>query len=293
MRGFALALVSLLSLAPPAHAQDRVPADSARPTITVPAGTPLRTLLERALTRRTGRAGNPIYLQLDHPVVVHDTVAMPAGTYLEGVLDDVSTSARGQRSHLRLRLTRLVYPNGYVLAQERAAEGRTGEDLPNLPGKAASAVFLGTATVGTGLIALGGAGSGAPRTALLAPVIGFGLLGLVALITPSSFSLDEGTPVELLLREPLVLDARRATAPGAAALLPRPRRPTRQEELCYDPGTPGTSDTVLPGTPGTPDVVIPGAPGTPDVVIPGIPATPPTVIPGMPGTPGSWSPCRR
>ncbi len=92
-------------------------------------------------------------------------------------------------------------------------------------------------------------------------------------------------------REPLLLDARPASAPGATAFQPRLHAPARRPRLCYTPGIPGTPDILIPGTPATPDVIIPGAPGLPDIVILGTPGTPPTVIPGAPGTAGTWQPC--
>ncbi len=289
MRGSLLAVLGVLALASSARAQDRtVPADSPRPVITVPAGTRLQTLLERPLTRRTSRPGSPVYLQVAHPVVVHDTVALPAGTYVEGVLDHV-TSARGLRARLALHVTRLVYGNGYVLAASQSAEGVAGEGLGDSPNPYASAVFFGAVALAFGLLDLSAAHAGIHSTAFLAPDILLVPLAVGALFGHPELTLDEGTPVEIALREPLTLDARRATAPGASALLLPRRRPTS----CFVPGTPPSPDVVIPGTLGTPDVVIPGAPGTPDVVIPGTPATPPTIIPGTPGTPGTWVPCHR
>ncbi len=293
MRGSLLAVLLVLPPVSAARAQDRtLPVDSPRPTITVPAGTRLHAVLERPLTRRTGRPGSPVYLQLDHPVVVHDSVALPAGTYVEGVLERMTSRARGVRAELDLHLTRIVYGNGYVLAASQDAEGRTGEDLPDPPGVVASTALLAVPlALGAGLGTAGAARAGAPKAAMVAPWIGFGVLEVAAaLLFRPAMELDEGTPVALVLREPLLLDARRATAPGASAYLPRPR--ARRQELCYSPGSPGTPDIVFPGTPATPDQVIPGAPGMPDVVIPGTPGTPPTVVPGMPGTPDSWAPCR-
>jgi|SRR5579859_354896 len=107
--------------------------------------------------------------------------------------------------------------------------------------------------------------------------------------------LDVGTPAELVLQNPITVDANRAadsTNQGTRSSY-SPNQVVKRGGCAPGtgiPGTPGTSgtpDTVIPGTPATPPTVIPGAPGMPDTVIPGSPGTPDTVIPGTPGTAGT------
>jgi hypothetical protein len=110
---------------------------------------------------------------------------------------------------------------------------------------------------------------------------------------------EVGTPLEIVLPAALFLDAGRVaqavqqydrlTSNAPVQIVQPPVRP----RMCYDPGSPGTPDTVIPGSSGTPDTVIPGMNGMPDTVIPGSPRTPDTVIPGTPGTPSSTYPCPR
>ncbi len=113
----------------------------------------------------------------------------------------------------------------------------------------------------------------------------------------NDLNLEAGTTLEMILPAPLQLDAEHVTAAVriysalAAVAPPQIVQPPKPPKMCYDPGTPGTPDTVIPGSPGTPATVIPGGPGMPDTVIPGSPATPDTVIPGTPGTPSSTYPC--
>ena len=142
-----------------------------------------------------------------------------------------------------------------------------------------------------------------PRNALIGIGVGLGVVAVVGIALAASHHgdvrLETGTPLEMVLLAPLQLDpehviaavqqysTRSANAPQE--IVQPPKRP----RMCYDPGSPGTSDTVIPGSPGTPPTVIPGMNGMPDIVIPGTPATPDTVIPGSPGTPGSWYACPR
>ena len=109
--------------------------------------------------------------------------------------------------------------------------------------------------------------------------------------------IEVGTPLEIILPAPVYLDATRVAAAiqqydqQTSNAPPQIVQPPKKPKMCYDPGTPGTPDTVIPGSPGTPDTVIPGMNGMPDTVIPGSPRTPDTVIPGTPGTPSSTYPC--
>ncbi len=109
--------------------------------------------------------------------------------------------------------------------------------------------------------------------------------------------MEVGTPLEIILPAPVYLDATRIAAAiqqydqQAGNAAPQIVQPPKKPKMCYDPGTPGTPDTVIPGSPGTPDTVIPGMNGMPDAVIPGSPRTPDTVIPGTPGTSSNSYPC--
>jgi len=106
------------------------------------------------------------------------------------------------------------------------------------------------------------------------------------LVAPrSDVLLDNGSQFEMVLQQPLTLDA---AAIAAAVRVTRPPQPWdwKSASLCRPiPATPGTSDTYIPGTPGTPSTTIPGGPGMPSITIPGTPGTPGTVIRGTPGSP--------
>jgi len=102
----------------------------------------------------------------------------------------------------------------------------------------------------------------------------------------SDVLLDNGSQFEMVLQQPLVLDA---ASIAAAVRVSRPPKPWewKSASLCRPtPATPGTSGTFVPGTPGTPSTSIPGGPGMPSIIVPGTPGTPGTFTPGTPGTPG-------
>jgi hypothetical protein len=115
----------------------------------------------------------------------------------------------------------------------------------------------------------------------------------------SDIEMAAGTPLQIVLSAPLELDRNRVLAAvqqysgQVATAQPPVVQPPVKPKMCYDPGSPGSPDTVIHGSPGTPDTVIPGSNGMPDTVIPGSPPTPDTVIPGTPATQPSYYPCRR
>lgn len=101
----------------------------------------------------------------------------------------------------------------------------------------------------------------------------------------SDVLLDNGTQFDMVLEQPLALDA---AGIAATVRLSKPPKPWdwKSASLCRPiPATAGTSDTYIPGTPGTRSIEIPGGPGMPSTSIPGTPGTPGTVIHGTPGTP--------
>jgi len=117
---------------------------------------------------------------------------------------------------------------------------------------------------------------------------GIGFVAFLLLATSSHhFFLDVGSPVEMVLQHPLILEEEQtADAVRDSEQRPVPQQPIAQRPqppppppytdpgICYTPGTPGTPDIDIPGTPATD-----GSPGTPATHIPGIPATPPTPHP--------------
>jgi hypothetical protein len=311
--------------APQGLPQQSSPAQSGQPqsqlansAFILPPGTKLPLGLLRPLRVKSGR---DIYLQITFPVTVGNQMLIPPGAYVQGVVAKVITKDR-RSLQFSITSTNLIFFNGYTVP------------------------ISGTVTVGTTIAALNpaqpGSGNGQSVPAMAAvgsvappslpplpplpsmngvrnAMIGLGVAAavgttvLIVLAHNHDPEIEVGTPLEIVLPAPVYLDATRVaaaiqqysqqTSNAPVQIVQPPKKP----KLCYDPGTPGTPDTVIPGspgTPGTPDTVIPGSPGTPDTVIPGMngipdtvipgsPRTPDTVIPGTPGTPSSTYPCPR
>jgi hypothetical protein len=285
LKRFAAVLLSVSLLGLPVRASaiaiqsaltQPVPASSPA-SITLLAGTKVALVVTRPEWAQSAKDGDTIYAQTSFPVVAGNTMAIPAGTYVEGTIESVTRPARKfDRAEIQVLFTKIVFADGYTV------------ELPgvNVPGGAnatqAAAVFP-TAVDST-------AGGPQPTPGDTPPEPGETLIAiLIQVTTANDLLLDNGAEVEMTLGAPLQLDAKQVAQSIPLSRVPQPGQ-LQSATLCRDtpgsPGTPGTPDTVIPGSPGTPSTTIPQGPGLPDITIPGTPATPDTVIPGSPGTPG-------
>ncbi|HXM42835.1 MAG TPA: hypothetical protein VN924_16400 [Bryobacteraceae bacterium] len=130
MRLFALtALLTALGCL----AQEPAPPDAGSPSIAVPAGTKVPLRLTSPLGTKTARRGDAVHAEIAFPVTVANTVAIPPGTYVAGVIDQVTR--RGRHAGFTMHFTNMVFSNGYTVtlsgahADIRAGVLRTGEPL--------------------------------------------------------------------------------------------------------------------------------------------------------------------
>jgi hypothetical protein len=276
-----------------------------QPTFMLPPGTKLPLGLLRPLRVKPGR---DVYLQVTFPVTVGSEMIIPPGTYIQGVVEKIiSKDRRHNRLEFEIRSASMIFLNGYTVPITGTVRVATANAALLSPGPGISYGQPVPAMAAVGGVAppalpplppLPDIGKGA-RTAMIA----IGVVGAVAVTAGLVIAanrdpeIEVGTPLEIVLPAPVFLDAGRVMAAvqqynqQASNAPVQIVQPPVKPKICYDPGSPGTPDTVIPGSPGTPDTVIPGVNGMPDTVIPGSPRTPDTVIPGTPGTPSSSYPC--
>ena len=256
-----LAFPSRTLAGPVQPAQPQSSAAGASSSVILPAGTRVELLLTRPVWSIAAKAGDQIYAQTSFPVVAANAVAIPAGTYVEGTIENVTRpTRRTNRAEIDVLFTKIVFANGYVISlpaepaqNNPTANNATPSSAPADPGKTLIAITI-------------------------------------QVTTANDLLLDNGAQVEMTLGAPLALDAGQIARALPLSHTPQPGLMKSASQCAYipgTPGTPGTPDMVIPGSPGTPDTTIPGGPGMPDTVIPGTPATPATVIPGTPGMPGT------
>jgi hypothetical protein len=229
---------------------------SAGSAITLPASTKITVALTKAVFTVSAQPGDAIYAVTSFPVVADTRMAIPPGTYEQGLVDTISRpSGPSPHAEFRLHFVQMVFADGYNV------------ELYNtpLPSPSDSAAVPSDPVQQELLIEQGGL-DGAP----VADVF-------VNVSASSDVLLDNGTQFEIQLERPLSLDSARIAAAIAVSKSPRIsqfKSATKCRFIAGTAGTPGIPDTVIAGSPGTPDTVIPGIPGTP--------GTPDTVCPGPP-----------
>ncbi len=100
----------------PAPAGQNAPA-SATQVITVPTGTTIQLTLMSAIKSKSTKAGDTVRAVVAFPVTIGTQLAIPAGTFMEGVVSQVTARPKGgQQPSFRVHFTRLVFANGYSVA---------------------------------------------------------------------------------------------------------------------------------------------------------------------------------
>jgi len=280
-------------------------------SVTIPAGTRFALVLTHSIQSRYIRRGDDIYAQITSPITAGNEVVIPPGTFVQGKVDKLAR--KGGRGELYLQSMEAIFPDGYVVPISGATVLETDDGYalkdPG-PGRVASAFALPMGGAGLGaLIGHSAASSqGTTITSTLPPgctgpppgclsssltgppdkgkdtVIGAavgGAIGMVAsillLTTSHNFFLDVGSPVEMVLQQPLTLPQDQV----ADAVRQSGDHPVAQQPIAPRPRWTPPPDAGPDTTPGTPPIIIPGTPGPtgvpgPPIIIPGTPPTSPT-----------------
>jgi hypothetical protein len=250
----------------PAAAQDSPQASSStqpslppeKKSYTVPAGTKVLLQLRSAINTKSARVGDGVYLASTFPVVVGNRVMIPAGVYVQGVVDRVERAGRVKgKAQLDMHFTSIIFPNGSVVEipgmvnslpgarkQEVKDDGEgtieQDGDKGRNAGKTAEIAIPTGGTVGS----IAGLGSGHPLAGGVAGVgAGLATVGIVSLFTRGAdVNIESGSQVEMVLQRPLLLEEENLAgvgAPGSALNLvpasnqPRPvEKPNRARVFC-------------------------------------------------------------
>jgi len=136
MRTLAIVLSLLLVVstcpaqAPAADAQQapmQAPAPSVAPvpdspeTIIVPQGTQIPASLTSPITSKSAKPGRTVRAVTSFPVTVGSQIAIPVGTYFEGVIDKVTKNGRTGPT-IEMHFTRIVFANGYTVNVDAASQ---------------------------------------------------------------------------------------------------------------------------------------------------------------------------
>jgi hypothetical protein len=255
--------------APQAATAPAASADAAAPQVpplspgqhnyTVPAGTKVLLQLRSAVNTRSAKPGDGVYLVSTFPVVVGNRVMIPAGVYVQGMVDRVERAGHVKgRSQLDMHFTSIIFPNGSVVEipgvvnslpgaskQEVKNDGegtieQQGDKTRNMGTVAKIAIPTG-ASVG----AISGLPSGHPLAGGIAGLgAGLAAAGIASLFTRGAdVNIESGTQVEMVLQRSLMLEEANlatTTAGGAPpALQPSPDQPKPIQK-------PGSKDMICP-----------------------------------------------
>lgn len=232
----------------PAKVED----DPAPQLITVPSGTKVLLVLKNTVSSRNAKVGDGVFLETTFPVVEGNRVVIPAGTYVQGVVDGVRRSGRVKgRAELLLHFTTLIYPNGYTVSMPGSLESSDSADTQKVKDQEGTVQADGTkgkdagaiaTTTGTGVL-IGGLARGA-QGALVGGAIGAAVGVATAMLTRGDeVRLESGSSVEMLLQRPLDLDLNRID-PNARNTNTTPQRYRKLDKPA--PTTPGIG---IPGIP--------------------------------------------
>src|SRR5437879_723463 len=194
------------------------PPDTAPLIVTVPSGTKVLLVLKNSVSSRNAKPGDGVFLESSFPVVQNGRVIIPAGTFVQGVVDSVKRSGRVKgRAELLLHFTTLVYPNGYTVTMPGSLESADSSDNMKVKDKEGTVQADGNkgrdagtiaTTTGTGVL-IGGLTRG-----VKGGLIGGGIGAAVGVATAMRTRGDEvriesGSSVEMALHRPVDLDANR------------------------------------------------------------------------------------
>jgi len=214
-------------------------------TLTVPAGQKLLMQLKSGINTKSAKPGDGVYLETSFPVSIDNTMAIPPGTYVQGVIDNVKRSGRIKgRAEVLFHFTTLIFPNGYTVSVPGSVNDVPGADNGRVINKEGSVQADGTKGKDAGTIA-GPAAEGAIIGALArggkGALIGSGIGGAAGLAEVlftrgNEINYPAGTAVEMVLQRPITLEQQRVTE-AKSEYVPR-QGPTRLEKPRLTPEPP-------------------------------------------------------
>jgi len=222
---------SPIAAAPQPVAQEPAPeaaAQASMPVYVVPAGTKIPLRLNNAISTKTAKPGDAVYLSSSFPVIVGGRVVIPAGVFVQGYVDGLQRAGKVKgQAELMMHFVSMVFPNGVVIALPGAVDkipGTNGAEVKDKEGlivqssnKAGDAkTIAGTTLTGAGVGAL--AGSAAGSTGMGAG-IGAGVgaaAGIIATMMKRGDDIvfSEGSTVVMVMQRPLEVQEQQLAGMG-------------------------------------------------------------------------------
>ena len=189
------------------------------PLWVIPTGTKIPIQLRQPVSTKNAQPGDAIYAQTTFPVVLNGAIAVPAGTWVQGVVDEVKRAGRIKgTAELKFHLTQLIYANGYTLDIAAAIAQVPGGDTVKMkepdtvqaqPEKGKDLERIGTAASHAGQIGslAGVAANPTLRSLGVGGLTGVAAGTLIALMARGSdVRFEAGTAVEIALTQAMAID---------------------------------------------------------------------------------------
>lgn len=210
----------------PSQVQAPAPVASQQQTITIPAGTRIPLALASPITSKSTRPGSPVRAVTTFPVTVGNQMAIPVGTYVEGVIDK-ATKGGSSGPGLLMHFTRILYANGYSVPVD--ADNTQARALNPKAGSPGASAFAGEseanyARAAQQLSALSPPPNPGPNIGKMAG-IAFGVTAAAIIAIAilghrqgggNRVLFDTGWQFEMVLQSPLSVDAASVAAAVAA-----------------------------------------------------------------------------
>ncbi len=194
--------------------------DSAdRPRWIVPAGTKIPMQLRQAISTKNAQPGDPIYARTTFPIVIDQRVMIPAGTYVQGVVDRVKRAGRIKgTAELQFHVKSLLYANGYTVDMAAAVDQVPGDENSHSKepgtvkhdsekGKDVQRIGRGAAEGGAVGGIAGAAASGTTRGVGIGGLTGVAAGSMIAVMARGSdLRLANGSVVDVVLNHAIALD---------------------------------------------------------------------------------------
>ncbi|QNI34573.1 hypothetical protein H7849_12135 [Alloacidobacterium dinghuense] len=207
----------------------------------IPSGTKVLLELRSAVNTKTAKPGDSVYLSSSFPVVVDSHVAIPAGVYVQGIIDEVVRPGRVKgRAAVRMHFTSMIFPNGSVVTIPGVVNSIPGSDgakvqnegeIQQASNKGKDAATIAQSTIeGASLGTIGGAVTGHPGAGAGYGALAGGAAGLIyTLFTRGDeVVLNTGQGLEMVLQRPMTITQANLSGPdvaGQAAIVPSAQQP--------------------------------------------------------------------
>jgi hypothetical protein len=183
----------------------------------IPAGVHVLLRMENSLNTRTAQEGDYVYLQTAAPIAIGGQIAVPAGSYVQGVVSEAKRSGRVKgRAQLAIRLETLTLGSGkvYKFSPHLSAvnSGETGQKVvgaentvEQAPGRGQDAERIAI-LAGSGA-ALGGIADRSWRGAGIGTGVGSAVgLATVLLTRGKEVELRQGSTLDVVFDRPVSLE---------------------------------------------------------------------------------------